>query len=412
MKKIFIYSFALLALAACSKSGALKGDYMDAAAPGAYFEGTDGAPEGGGGDGNGNAASGLLTAGEWCDLDHWDFWSNLMTREPKQAEDPAQAVPDYASMAYSWGFNTSRRVAVLVKDAAGAPAVNVPVELLRGETVLWSARTSNEGRAELWHDLFTPKGQETSAEGLSVRIDGAVQEQPAVVTTFSAEAVALNEYVISPSKAPESKAEIAFIVDATGSMTDEILFLKQDLMSILERVRESNTNVEISTGAVFYRDEGDDYITRFSPFGTPSSTIGYIQEQYANGGGDLPEAVHAALEVALKNLSWNADARARLAFLVLDAPAHGDRPDVIKSLQESIRDFSAKGIRLIPVLASTGDKTTEFMCRDFAIVTGGTYVFLTDDSGIGGSHLTPTVGEYQVEKLNDLMFRLIEAYIK
>ena len=45
------------------------------------------------------------------------------------------------------------------------------------------------------------------------------------------------------------------------------------------------------------------------------------------------------------------------------------------------------------------------------MATGGTYTFLTDDSGVGGSHLEPTVGEYQVEQLNDLLVRLIEQYI-
>ncbi len=41
------------------------------------------------------------------------------------------------------------------------------------------------------------------------------------------------------------------------------------------------------------------------------------------------------------------------------------------------------------------------------ILTGGSYVFLTDDSGIGGDHIEPTVGEFEVELLNDLLARLI-----
>ena len=45
------------------------------------------------------------------------------------------------------------------------------------------------------------------------------------------------------------------------------------------------------------------------------------------------------------------------------------------------------------------------------MTTGGTYTFLTDDSGIGGSHLEPTVGDYEVEHLNDMLVRIIEDYI-
>ncbi len=48
--------------------------------------------------------------------------------------------------------------------------------------------------------------------------------------------------------------------------------------------------------------------------------------------------------------------------------------------------------------------------RFMAISTNGTYVFITNDSGIGNEHLEPTVGEYQVEYLNDLLVRLINKY--
>ena len=69
-----------------------------------------------------------------------------------------------------------------------------------------------------------------------------------------------------------------------------------------------------------------------------------------------------------------------------------------------------QGIRLIPVAASGVDKDTEFMLRFFASSTGGTYVFLTDDSGVGNSHIAASVGDYEVEKLNELLIRLIEYY--
>ncbi|MDE7233584.1 MAG: hypothetical protein K2N29_00810, partial [Ruminiclostridium sp.] len=57
------------------------------------------------------------------------------------------------------------------------------------------------------------------------------------------------------------------------------------------------------------------------------------------------------------------------------------------------------------------DTETEFLCRSFAAATGGTYTFLTDHSGIGGSHHEPTIGYYQVEKLNDMLVRIIEGYL-
>ncbi len=73
---------------------------------------------------------------------------------------------------------------------------------------------------------------------------------------------------------------------------------------------------------------------------------------------------------------------------------------------------SAEGIRIIPIASSGVDKETEFLLRFMAINTNGTYTFLTNHSGIGNSHITPTIGQYQVEQLNDLMVRLIDEYVE
>ena len=51
------------------------------------------------------------------------------------------------------------------------------------------------------------------------------------------------------------------------------------------------------------------------------------------------------------------------------------------------------------------------MSRQFAILTGGTYVYLTDDSGVGNGHVEASTGDPEVEKLNDLVIRLINEYI-
>jgi len=45
-----------------------------------------------------------------------------------------------------------------------------------------------------------------------------------------------------------------------------------------------------------------------------------------------------------------------------------------------------------------------------ALLTNGTYVFLTDHSGVGNPHIEPTTDEYEVELLNDLIRRLIVHY--
>jgi hypothetical protein len=77
-----------------------------------------------------------------------------------------------------------------------------------------------------------------------------------------------------------------------------------------------------------------------------------------------------------------------------------------------VQSAQKKGIRIIPVSASGIDHETEFLLRFLSISTSSTYVFITNHSGIGGPHLEPTVGPYQVEFLNNLMVRLIAKYGK
>ncbi|SCY83782.1 hypothetical protein [Alkaliphilus peptidifermentans] len=137
--------------------------------------------------------------------------------------------------------------------------------------------------------------------------------------------------------------------------------------------------------------------------------IKQLNKQYADGGGDYEEAVEEALKDAIENHQWSSNARARLLFLVLDAPPHHTANNV-KTLHNVITKAAADGIRIIPVASSGVDKDTEALLRFFSISTGGTYVFLTNHSGIGNDHIEPTVGDYKVEFLNDLLVRVINEY--
>lgn len=364
------------------------------------------------GDGQGGGSlAGLVTAGEWNDLAHWPFWSNLMLSQAGKDQE-GEAV-DFSGMSDYWKFYTNNRVAVCVKDGTGAPVAGAKVALLRGGEALWKAVTDNAGRADLWVSLYQKEDLADNA-GLSLLVEGqAVAEAPVVSPWDAAADVTVNQVVLAAQPSVTMQADIAFIVDATGSMADEIDFLKDDLLDVLNRTTGQQGNIALRTAALFYRDKGDTYLTRDSDFSADAgTTVDFIKQQSANGGGDYPEAVHTALEVSLESLAWAQDARTKLAFMLLDAPAHHDDKGVVESLQQSIRAYAEKGIRLIPVASSGVDKDTEFMLRFFAIATGGTYVFLTNDSGVGGDHITATVGEYQVEYLGDLLVRLIGQFTR
>ena len=66
----------------------------------------------------------------------------------------------------------------------------------------------------------------------------------------------------------------------------------------------------------------------------------------------------------------------------------------------------------MPVAASGIDRSTEYLFRLLAVQTQGKYIFITNDSGIGGDHLSAEVGQHAVETLNQILVRTIRDEIK
>ena len=383
------------------------GDF-DAMAPGDYEDGRGDAEMMGPEDGesgstegdNGNTLAGVVTAGEWNDLENWGFWNNLMSGQNEGKF--------YEYLNY-WGLYPTDRFAVTVVDDAGNPVCGAKVELFVDESDKpeWTAISDNKGSAELWYNIHTSINIDVEMT-FTVAVNGIKWNEQLIPTYSSVDSVRMNTLVSKPITIRKS-ADIAFIVDATGSMCDEIDFLKGDLLNIIQRA-SSGSSIALRTGSLFYRDEGDDYVTKVEDFNKdPEKTLKFIKKQEAQGGGDYPEAVRTALEKALQEMSWEEGNYARLAFLLLDAPPHHQQ-EVISSLQKSIALYAANGIKIIPIAASGVDKSTEFILRLMAILTDGTYTFITNHSGVGGDHIEPTIGDYQVEQLNDLIFRLIKEY--
>ncbi|MDN3670645.1 VWA domain-containing protein [Echinicola jeungdonensis] len=356
-----------------------------------YSEAGGGGSSSGGGNGQGQEPEpGVITAGEWKDLDHWDFWQNLFNEK------------DYEKMPEYWGFDLQNRFALEIKQSNGQPAIDVPVTLKAGNETIWQAKTDNKGRAELWGNIFAPAMGRLQSEDWTISIDGGnmtIQDP----TPYQGE---VQQVTYTPNRQVENRAELAFVVDATGSMSDELEYLKTELLDVIQRAKSENPGTSFLTGSVFYRDTEDEYLTRESPFSSDiQTTLSFIEDQEANGGGDFPEAVHTALSKAIRELQWSSQTRARLLFLLLDAPPHYET-QIVDEMHDLTQLAAAKGIKIIPITASGIDKETEFLMRFMGNATNGTYVFITNHSGIGNDHLEPSIGEYEVEYLNVLMVRL------
>ena len=334
--------------------------------------------------------AGQLTAGEWNDLDNWNFWHKSLTEDA------------YASIRDVWKMYPTTRYSVFVQNEDGIPMPNAEVLLTQGGKTVWAAKSDNKGKAELWANMFQKNG---SIDGLKITVNHnghSISER-----RISPYGNGINTFTVSsPCKSP-TNVDVMFAVDATGSMGDEIDYLKSELKDVMQRIKKDNEKLNIRLGSVFYRDHTDAYLTRTHPFSSSlDKIITFFNEQEAQGGGDFPEAVEDALAKAIDGQKWSKDAVARILFLVLDAPPHsGD--ENIEKLHRLTKKAAAQGIKIVPITASGIDRSTEFLMKMMTLSTNGTYTFLTDHSGIGGKHLDPVAESYNVETLNDLMVRVV-----
>ncbi len=331
--------------------------------------------------------AGQLTAGEWNDLNNWEAWKKLIEES------------DYKEMGRHWQIQARDRISVFVTNQYELPIPDCDVILRSSGEVIWSAKTDNAGKAELWIN--------DSKEDLELFVDSkknSIRSKNVKRILEGVNVIRFEEECAAPLK-----AEIMFVVDATGSMGDEIEFLKSELSDVIDQVESSRNSIDFRWGSVFYRDETDSYLTRQTPLSDNKDRItSFIGMQSAGGGGDYPEAVNEGLEEALMQ-DWSSDAIARIVFLVLDAPPHHNK-EVISELQSQIEYAASIGVKIIPITASGINRQTEYLMKFMSIMTNGTYVFLTDHSGIGNAHLDPVVKDYEVEKLNNLLVRLINNY--
>lgn len=347
---------------------------------------------------NGNAGyitPGQMTASEWSDVSNYDFYLSLF--EGNQTTNEGIFTPYYLN----WYFDTMNMVTVTVTDGS-VNHFGAVVKLLDGQNnVLYTSVTNAFGKAYLFPktDILADIAKVEVTHGDSTVANDYVYTKEN--NTVSISVIGTNPH--------SNIVELMFVIDTTGSMGDEIEFLKSEIEYVVAQIYESNPTTEIRLALLFYRDSNDTYLTKYYDFSTDiDEQNNKLSQQSANGGGDFPEAVATALDEAI-NKSWSSENTTKLLFHVLDAPPHYTEQSMSK-YTNSVLTASEKGIRIIPIASSGIDKHTEYLLRNEAMMTGGTYIYITDDSGIGGSHIQASVGENIVEFLNECIIRVIKEY--
>jgi Mg-chelatase subunit ChlD len=297
--------------------------------------------------------------------------------------------------------DVSRRSIVEVRDAQGLPIFGADVTALDAEGHPFARRrTYPDGRALLF---APPRGTAT----VRVEYAGISRQLPL------AQAGRVQLDVSRREVRGRVPLDVAFVIDTTGSMGDEIDRLKKTLDLIHFRLAHLDPAADVRFGLVEYKDRGDDFVTRPIPF---TSDIEKFRASLASlkayGGGDEPEDVQAGLEQALHGLEWRDKSAVKVAFLIGDAPPHldyGEQFTYVDAMHEAAR----RGIKIAAVGCSGLNLTGEVVWREIAQYTMAPYVFLTrgerGDMEGSGSTVSHHVGpNFNSENLETIVVRVVK----
>jgi len=125
------------------------------------------------------------------------------------------------------------------------------------------------------------------------------------------------------------KLDIAFVLDTTGSMKEEIAGVRDSVRNFADRLRE--TGFDLRLAAVTFGDVVNDPTGSRDPDGIPRPVLDFTPEVdtfkdfvgslSARGGGDGPEVSLDATQFAANNLTWRPDAH-KVIIVITDATAH------------------------------------------------------------------------------------------
>ena len=252
--------------------------------------------------------AGTLTGGEIRDLKNWDNWINVFDHKYME----------------KWNFMTDYKITAYI-HSGDTPLNNVKVNLISsGGYELYSAVTDIYGYVHLYNLHPTNHINNVPSVIEIVKDDNTKESFP--IKQYTAHNGDVDIDIALQNEAV--KLDLMFMIDTTGSMGDELEYLKIELGDVIKRVA-NETGVEINTSVNFYRDSEDEYVVRdFEFMGDVDKVTEILSEQHASGGGDEPEAVHKALQNAINEHQWNDDSTIKLMFLVLDAPPHDDQESV------------------------------------------------------------------------------------
>lgn len=304
-------------------------------------------------------------------------------------------------------LDVSERHIIRVTDSDGRPILGAVVTISDADgRELSRLQTTSDGRV-----LFFPKaidGGETQGYFIQAEKDG---HEAALEVNGEA-----REHNLTLDARPATdpiRLDVLFLIDATGSMSDEIQQLKDNMISVSERIHALPSAPNVRFGMTIYRDRGDLFVSRTFDFTSDIHAFkNELAQVVAEGGGDYPESLNEGLHSALHLPEWRVEETVSLIFLIADAPPHLDYSQDFDYAQE-IFTATERGIKIFPLASSGLDDQGEYIFRQLAQMTAGKFLFLTYGAGgEPGDDTSHHVDDYSVLSLDDLVVKIVEEQLE
>jgi Mg-chelatase subunit ChlD len=311
-------------------------------------------------------------------------------------------------------LDISQRHTIRVTTRNGLPVLGATVTIESGQRHIATLRTTATGTAYFFPGAYG----DASGQSYTLTVEKGLYRERFTLTTDERDAVWPVTLGAAPTRAPV-QVDVLFLLDATGSMGDEIDQLKDNVLSISAQIDALPSRPDVRFGLVHYRDRGDEYVVRRADFTSDTQAFQReLQDVMAGGGGDDPESLNEALHVAINEMDWrSATDTVQLVFLLADAPPHLDYSQDYSYADETLR-AAEMGIKIFPIGSrldggNAYQQQAEYVLRQIAQFTGGSFIFLTYEDtprsdGDPGTEYHVPEESYSVEDLDALVVRLVQ----
>ncbi len=307
------------------------------------------------------------------------------------------------------GADVRGRRFLIVRDVAGKAVSRCPITVTDDAQHAVTLTTTASGRAILFPHAEGLTGKSFKANAKCV--EGSAQTTVALDDDGDGTA----EMRLTSARRSDARlVDLAFVLDTTGSMSEEIASVKSTIQTVARTLQGNQLQVRI--GMIEYKDRSDPFVTKAYAFTSDLASFSKkIASIEAGGGGDMPEDMNEGVHAAITQLEWDSQAVAKMAFIIADAPPHLDYPND-PDYALTMKTASHRGIQLFGIAASGMDGLGQAVLRQMAQYTGATEMFVlrggAGPQSVGGGDPLSSCGGTQEQYASGNLDGLIVSKIK